>query len=108
MSATCVRAESLRDKPEGEKAMRLADAFCRQSRLRIEDLFNRLFDNADNSTYRIAQEVLRGEHEWLAEGIVNPVQGDTTLLGGDDQAEARTTDRDLSDTSIATQVGAGG
>lgn len=108
MSATCVRADGLRKEPEGEKAMRMADVFCKQSRIRIEDLFNRLFDNADNSTYRLAQEVLRGEHEWLAQGIVQPIKGDTTLMGGDDAAEARTRDRDLSNTSVTTQVGAGG
>src|SRR5690606_26615148 len=70
MSATCVRAQSMRNGPDGEKAVRLADVFCRQTRLKVEDLFNRLFQNADNATYRLAQEVLRGEHAWLEKGAM--------------------------------------
>ena len=62
--------------------MRMADVFCRQSRLRIEALFDRLFDNADNSTYRLAQEVLRGEHEWLEDGIVDPIPDGVKLDKG--------------------------
>jgi hypothetical protein len=73
MSAACVRAQSLRQGAEGEKAVRMADVFCRQARLRVEALFDRLFKNADNSTYRLAQEVLRGEHAWLEKGALQAI-----------------------------------
>ncbi|MDR0786581.1 MAG: acyl-CoA dehydrogenase family protein [Gemmatimonadota bacterium] len=71
MAATCVRADALRAQggPEGEKAVRLASIFCRQARMRVDNLFHQLFNNVDASTYRFAQEVLRGEHAWLEEGV---------------------------------------
>lgn len=82
MSATCVHAQSLSSGPEGKKAMRMADVFCRQARLRIDDLFSRLFENADNATYRLAQEVLRGEHAWLEEGNIEAVPEGARLAPG--------------------------
>lgn len=108
MSCACVRAASMSEQPEGEKAIRLASVFCRQSRIRVEDLFDHLFDNADNSTYRLAQEVLRGEHVWLERGII-PVLEEGTRLAPDAAGEAaRQRDRRLSDETEAVQIGAGG
>jgi hypothetical protein len=48
----------------------LADVFCRQARRRVEDRFKAVFDNDDVPTYRVAQQVLRGEHGWLETGMV--------------------------------------
>jgi hypothetical protein len=62
----------LRDEPQaGPGAGELADLFCRQARRRVEDSFDRLFDNDDVATYRVAQEVLAGRHGWLEEGVVD-------------------------------------
>jgi alkylation response protein AidB-like acyl-CoA dehydrogenase len=108
MTATIVRAQSMRQQADGEKVVRLAAAFCAQAQNRIEDLFNRLFDNADDQTYRLAQEVLRGEHEWLEEGIVEPVPDGAKLTRSTPDERARQKDRDISDTRRATQIGAGG
>lgn len=106
MSAACVRAQALARGPDGEKAYRMADVFCKQARLRIDDLFDRLFENADNSTYRLAQEVLRGEHAWLEKGALQAVPDGARLAP---EAELpRQTDREISGTSEATQIGAGG
>jgi alkylation response protein AidB-like acyl-CoA dehydrogenase len=106
MSAVCVRAQSMRGEADGEKAVRMAEVFCRQARIRTDDLFERLFRNADNSTYRLAQEVLRGEHAWLEAGIISPLPEGAKLAPG---AEAeRQRDRDLSQTPEATQLGASG
>jgi alkylation response protein AidB-like acyl-CoA dehydrogenase len=71
ISAACVRARMLakRGQMEGE---RLADVFCRESRLRIRRLFAALDGRNDGAHYRLAQEVLRGEHQWLEEGIIPP------------------------------------
>jgi alkylation response protein AidB-like acyl-CoA dehydrogenase len=111
MSATCARAQSRRSQPEGEKIVRMAEVFCKQSRLRIEDLFDRLFENADNSTYKLAQEVLRGEHTWLERGIMQAVPDGSTLTRRPDAARAQQQERDregLSGTREATQLGATG
>jgi len=57
-------------------AVELADVFCRQSRRRVEDRFRAVFDNDDVETYRVAQQVLRGEHGWLETGMVRtPEEG---------------------------------
>ncbi|GLF99043.1 acyl-CoA dehydrogenase family protein [Streptomyces yaizuensis] len=73
MSAACVRAELLRGGGEhGREAYRLADVFCRQARLRVEELFGRLWSNTDDIDRRIVDGVLAGRYAWLEEGIVDP------------------------------------
>ncbi|MFH9552228.1 acyl-CoA dehydrogenase family protein [Streptomyces sp. NPDC051445] len=73
MSAACVRAEMLRARGEnGREAYQLADAFCRQSRLRVEDLFSRLWSNTDDVDRKVVKGVMAGTYEWLEEGIVDP------------------------------------
>jgi alkylation response protein AidB-like acyl-CoA dehydrogenase len=72
MSAACVRAEHLRRQGEnGTEAYRLADAFCRQSRVRVGELFDRLWTNTDDTDRRVAAGVLEGAYEWLEQGIVD-------------------------------------
>jgi hypothetical protein len=73
MSAVCVRAEHLAAEGEhGPAARGLADAFCRQSRVRVEELFARLWTNTDGSDRHLAKAVLDGKVDWLEEGIVDP------------------------------------
>jgi hypothetical protein len=36
----------------------------------VEERFAAIFDNDDRATYRVAQQVLRGEHGWLETGMV--------------------------------------
>src|SRR5690606_39009340 len=80
MSAACVRAHAMRQEgEEGAKAVRLADVFCRRSRRKVEQLFDEIFHNADNSTYRLAQEVLRGEHAWLEKGALPAIPEGASL-----------------------------
>ncbi|MFF5187293.1 acyl-CoA dehydrogenase family protein [Streptomyces sp. NPDC000345] len=72
MSAACVRAELLRSRGEnGREAYRLADAFCRQSRLRVDELFTRLWSNTDDLDRRVVKDVLAGSYEWLEQGILD-------------------------------------
>lgn len=70
MSAACVRAEMLAREGRRE-AVRLAEAFCLEARKRIGGLFANLTDEDDGEMYRVAMEVLKGEHEWLERGIVS-------------------------------------
>src|SRR5881296_655454 len=72
MAATCSRAQALyqRDRATGERAVKLADLFCRQARRRVRSKFNGLRRNEDVPTYKLAQEILAGEHRWLERDIV--------------------------------------
>ncbi|MEU5596014.1 acyl-CoA dehydrogenase family protein [Streptomyces sp. NPDC020298] len=73
MSAACVRAELLRSQGDhGREAYQLADAFCRQSRIRVEELFDRLWNNTDDVDRKVVKGVLGGAYEWLEQGIVDP------------------------------------
>ncbi|MEU8463024.1 acyl-CoA dehydrogenase family protein [Streptomyces sp. NPDC029003] len=73
MSAACVRAEHLRATGEhGREAYQLADAFCRQSRLRVEELFGRLWSNTDDLDRKVVEGVLGGTYTWLEEGVLDP------------------------------------
>jgi hypothetical protein len=68
MSAVCVRARSERDlHPEG---LELADAFCRQARLRVEALFAALWDNTDAIDVKVAKRLMDGRYAFLEEGII--------------------------------------
>ncbi|MFC8916662.1 acyl-CoA dehydrogenase family protein [Streptomyces sp. NPDC057116] len=73
MSAACVRAELLRTtEPHGREAYQLADAFCRQSRIRVEELFGRLWNNTDDLDRKVVKGVLAGTYTWLEDGILDP------------------------------------
>ncbi|MBT2395232.1 acyl-CoA dehydrogenase family protein [Streptomyces sp. ISL-100] len=73
MSAACVRAELLRTTSDhGREAYQLADVFCRQSRIRTEELFNRLWTNTDDLDNKVVKGVLSGTYTWLEQGIVDP------------------------------------
>ncbi len=72
MTATCVRAQKLvTDDPSERSALTLADLFCRQARRRVSALFERLFDNDDTATYRVAREAMDGRFDWLDEGVIS-------------------------------------
>ncbi|MFE2379593.1 acyl-CoA dehydrogenase family protein [Streptomyces sp. NPDC059398] len=72
MSAACVRAELLRASGDhGREAYQLADAFCRQARLRVDELFGRLWANTDELDRKVVSGVLSGTYSWLEEGIVD-------------------------------------
>ncbi|WP_433333136.1 acyl-CoA dehydrogenase family protein [Spirillospora sp. CA-294931] len=84
MSAVCVRAieDSKTDRdpiaggeearPPGASALRLADAFCRQSRVRVEELFDGLWRNTDALDSKLARQVLAGDFTWLEAGVLDP------------------------------------
>jgi len=69
IAAACVRAQMLAKKGNS-KAVALADLFCREARVRVDALFDRFYGSNDQAIYRVAQQVLRGEHAWLEQGIV--------------------------------------
>ncbi|MEU3249576.1 acyl-CoA dehydrogenase family protein [Streptomyces sp. NPDC006997] len=73
MSAACVRAELLRSRGDhGREAYQLADAFCQQARIRVEELFGRLWTNTDDLDRKVVKGVLSGTYAWLEHGVVDP------------------------------------
>ncbi|MCV7287584.1 acyl-CoA dehydrogenase family protein [Mycolicibacterium wolinskyi] len=69
MTAACVRA---RRDGEPDTATDLADAFCRQARVRADRLFTQLWDNSDDSDRTLSRGVLAGQYTWLEDGIIDP------------------------------------
>jgi alkylation response protein AidB-like acyl-CoA dehydrogenase len=71
ITAACSRAQAMvtRD-PANRGPVELADLFSRQARRRVEDRFAAVFDNDDVAAYAVAQQVLRNEHTWLEQGMV--------------------------------------
>ncbi len=88
MSAVCVRAhaDASPDGPlagsgpggtgpataPGASALLLADAFCRQARVRVEELFEGLWRNTDAMDVKLARAVLAGDFAWVEEGVLDP------------------------------------
>jgi alkylation response protein AidB-like acyl-CoA dehydrogenase len=71
ISAACSRAIMLTKKdPSNRGPIEMADVFSMHSRRKVNVLFGQVFRNDDVATYKLAQEVLKGEHEWLEDGIV--------------------------------------
>ncbi|MEU5422911.1 acyl-CoA dehydrogenase family protein [Streptomyces sp. NPDC020667] len=90
MSAACVRAERLRAEGDhGSEAYELADVFCRQSRIRVEELFGRLWTNTDDLDRKLVSQVMSGAYEWLETGIVDP-SGDGPWIADATPGPART------------------
>ncbi len=77
MAAACSRAEMLRkqDRAQGKTAYELADVFCAQSRVRVEELFDRLWRNTDAADRDLARQVLEGDFIWLEAGVVDASEG---------------------------------
>ncbi len=72
MAASVSRARqmALDRHPASAQAAIVADLFCRGARRRVRQSFRELWSNDDVRKYRLAQQVLRGEHVWLEEGAL--------------------------------------
>ena len=76
MSASIARAKMLA-KEGNREATELADYFCREARVRIEQSFRELYGPNDASMRNIAKHVLDGRHTWIERGIVGLMSGAT-------------------------------
>jgi hypothetical protein len=76
MSAACTRAQQdaadAAATERGGTGLELADAFCRQARLRCEGLFGQLWANSDATDAALSRRVLAGRYAWLENGIIDP------------------------------------
>ena len=86
MSAACTRAQML-SKSGDANAIDLADLFCRESRRRIAALFGNLFGENDAAIYRVSQQVLKGEFEWLERGIIDAPEPEPSGMATEKQRE---------------------
>jgi alkylation response protein AidB-like acyl-CoA dehydrogenase len=77
MAACCSRAEMMRtqDPERGAAAYELAAAFCEQSRIRVGELFDRLWTNTDDVDRALADKVLAGDYVWLEDGVIDQSEG---------------------------------
>src|SRR3954452_25635327 len=58
----------------GQKnAIDLADVFCREARIRIENTFNSLFTDYDDAAYKLVQHLMKGEYDWFEGKLVQPI-----------------------------------
>jgi alkylation response protein AidB-like acyl-CoA dehydrogenase len=99
MSAAIVRAQMLVEDGEST-ATELADLFCRQARLRVDDHFTALWRNTAERNYRAAQQVMAGRYAWAEAGIMDP-SGDGPFLAADRGEEKDSIDlRDEADRQV--------
>ncbi|UTT69415.1 acyl-CoA dehydrogenase family protein [Arthrobacter sp. DNA4] len=77
MTACCSRAEMLLktspDKAAG--AYELADAYCEQARVRVDEYFDQLWRNTDDADQTLTRKVLAGDYEWLEVGVLDQSEG---------------------------------
>src|SRR5262249_15473913 len=72
MAASVSHAAQLRSEAheEAERVVALADLFCRTSRRKVRRLFENLSKNDDVRKNEVAADVMKGEHAWLAQGML--------------------------------------
>jgi alkylation response protein AidB-like acyl-CoA dehydrogenase len=77
MTACCSRAEMLlHTAPEkAASAYELAEAYCEQARVRVEEYFDQLWRNTDDADHRLTRKVLAGEYTWLEAGVLDQSEG---------------------------------
>lgn len=77
MAACCSRAEMLlRTHPEhGATAFELAEAYCEQARVRVDEFFDQLWRNTDDGDHHLSRKVLAGDYAWLEAGVLDQSEG---------------------------------
>lgn len=77
MAACCSRAEMmLHTAPErAAGAYELAEAYCEQARVRVEEYFDQLWRNTDDGDHSLSRKVLAGEYTWLEAGVLDQSEG---------------------------------
>ncbi|QDG89993.1 acyl-CoA dehydrogenase family protein [Pseudarthrobacter sp. NIBRBAC000502770] len=77
MTACCSRAEMLLKTSPGKaaSAYELADAYCEQARVRVDEYFDQLWRNTDDADQALTRKVLAGDYEWLEAGVLDQSEG---------------------------------
>lgn len=95
ISASVSRAHAVspRGGEEAEKAVALADGFCRGAARHVDEIFRSLWRNDDPRNYAVAMDVLQGEHLWMED-----------LLAGLDAQPNAEAEAAAGDTAAASSV----
>lgn len=77
MTACCSRAEMLlKTAPEkAAGAYELADAYCEQAKVRVDEYFDQLWRNTDDADRVLTRKVLAGDYTWLEAGVLDQSEG---------------------------------
>ncbi len=77
MTACCSRAEMLlHTAPEkAASAYELAEAYCQQARVRVDEYFDQLWRNTDDGDHLLTRKVLAGNYTWLEAGVLDQSEG---------------------------------
>ncbi|MDQ0730388.1 acyl-CoA dehydrogenase family protein [Arthrobacter sp. B1I2] len=77
MTACCSRAEMLlKTAPErAAGAYELADAYCEQAKVRVDEYFDQLWRNTDDADHALTRKVLAGDYTWLEAGVLDQSEG---------------------------------
>jgi len=77
ITACCSRAEMLlKTSPEkAASAYELADAYCEQARVRVDEYFDQLWRNTDDADHELTRKVLAGDYTWLEVGVLDQSEG---------------------------------
>ncbi len=72
MAASVSQAHRLltEQQPEAQRAVELADLFCRNSERKVRQLFRELWNNEDAFQNRMAASVIHGDYDWFAKGVL--------------------------------------
>jgi alkylation response protein AidB-like acyl-CoA dehydrogenase len=83
MTACCSRAEMLlHTAPEkAASAYELAEAYCEQARVRVDEYFDQLWRNTDDADHRLTRKVLAGDYMWLEAGVLDQSEGTGPWIG---------------------------
>ena len=77
MTACCSRAEMLlKTSPDkAASAYELADAYCEQAKVRVDEYFDQLWRNTDDADRDLTRKVLAGDYTWLEAGVLDQSEG---------------------------------
>ncbi len=56
---------------DGQRAVELADLFCKGARRRVDALFHDLWANDDAAEYAAAQQVMAGRYLFVEDGVLD-------------------------------------
>ncbi|MHC6228873.1 acyl-CoA dehydrogenase family protein [Arthrobacter sp. MMS24-T111] len=77
MTACCSRTEMLLRTSPGTAAgaYELADAYCEQAKVRVDEYFDQLWRNTDDADHALTRKVLAGDYTWLEAGVLDQSEG---------------------------------
>jgi hypothetical protein len=78
MAVTIVKADQIRRQTGGQQgveAFELADLFCQQARVRVERLFDALWENTDAADMKASAKLVDGRYAWLTDSVLDLSEG---------------------------------